>query len=104
MQLLKRTVGLYLADDIIDHLKQILLPLLHEHTNLTVGKRLVQQRCSKSDIGLYVVGRLRYLRYHHVGLALGYEYRDFLVLLMDNDGGMRQVFGSLAKPCVEKLV
>ena len=54
-------------------------------------ERSVQQRGSQSGVGLHIIWSLRYLRDHHVGLALGNERRDFLVLLMDDDSGMRQV-------------
>ena len=42
MQLAKRSVGLHLTDDIVHHLQEILLSLLHEDTNFTMSKWSVQ--------------------------------------------------------------
>ena len=42
MQFTKRTICFHLADDTIHYLKQVLLPLAHQHTNLAMSKGVVQ--------------------------------------------------------------
>ena len=38
VELAKRTISLLLFNQIVDHLKEVFLSLLHQHTNLSMGE------------------------------------------------------------------
>lgn len=64
----------------------------HQHTNLSVVERCVYERSGEAGVILHISRRFGDFGNHHVGVALGHLWGDFLNLLMDDDGGMGQIF------------
>ena len=91
MQLAKGAVRLHLLDCRVYHLQQVLLTFLHQHANLAVSERLVQQRGCKPGILLHIIGSLGNLRNHHIGLPRRYALGYLLILRVDGDPGLLQV-------------
>ena len=91
MQFTEGAVGFHLGDDGVDKCEEIILPFAHQHTDFAVGERFLDERGSETRVILHVPRGLSDFGNHYVGIALGHLIRDFFVLLIDDDGGMRQV-------------
>ena len=88
MKLTEGAVGFHLGNDGVDKDEEIVLPLAHQHTDFSVGERVLDKRCSEAWVILHIPRSLGDFGNHHVSIALSHLIGDFLVLLPDDDGGM----------------
>ena len=91
MQFAKGAVGLHLSDDGIDKDEKVVLPLTHQHTNLAMSEGITDKRCGEARVVLHIPRSLSDFGNHNISIALCHLIRNFLILLPDDDGGMRQV-------------
>lgn len=48
MKLTEGAVGFHLGNDGVDKDEEIVLPLAHQHTDFSVGERVLDKRCSEA--------------------------------------------------------
>ena len=48
MKLTEGAVGFHLGNDGVDKDEEIVLPLAHQHTDFSVGERILDKRCSEA--------------------------------------------------------
>ena len=54
MKLTEGAVGFHLGNDGVDKDEEIVLPLAHQHTDFSVGERVLDKRCSEARVVLHV--------------------------------------------------
>lgn len=91
MKLTEGAVGFHLGNDGVDKDEEIVLPLAHQHTDFSVGERVLDKRCSEAWVILHIPRSLGDFGNHHVSIALSHLIGDFLVLLPDDDGGSNKL-------------
>ena len=54
MELSEATVGLHLGNEVVDKGEEIVLTLAHQHTDFSVGERVLDKRCSEAWVILHI--------------------------------------------------
>ena len=84
MKLTEGAVGFHLGNDGVEKDEEIVLPLAHQHTDFSVGERVLDKRCSEAWVILHIPRSLGDFGNHHVSIALSHLIGDLLVLLPDD--------------------
>ena len=61
MKLTEGAVGFHLGNDGVDKDEEIILPLAHQHTDFSVGERVLDKRCSEAWViikSLFIKARM----------------------------------------------
>jgi hypothetical protein len=95
MKLTEGAVGFHLGNDDVDKDEEIVLPLAHQHTDFSVGERVLDKRCSEAWVILHIPRSLGDFGNHHVSIALSHLVditKSSAFMLSNTDNGINLFF------------